>query len=99
MKWRSWAFLAFLGSLAFLVLFIAEQQMNAGVDSLGQPCSPLAGEVGGFAALSFRSLFICGPHPAALRRTSLFLPVIEIGAMLGSACSDRDSGARNCTSF
>ncbi len=29
MKWTSWAFLAFLGSLAFLVLFIADQQMNA----------------------------------------------------------------------
>ena len=33
MKWTSWAFLAFLGSLAFLVLFIADQQ-NAGVDRL-----------------------------------------------------------------
>jgi len=31
MKWTSWAFLAFLGSLAFLVLFIADRQMNAGV--------------------------------------------------------------------
>ncbi len=34
MKWTSWAFLAFLGSLAFLVLFIADRQMNAGVDRL-----------------------------------------------------------------
>jgi len=34
MKWTSWAFLAFLGSLAFLVLFIADQQMNARVDRL-----------------------------------------------------------------
>jgi len=34
MKWTSWAFLAFLGSLAFLVLFIADQQTNAGVDRL-----------------------------------------------------------------
>jgi hypothetical protein len=34
MKRTSWAFLAFLGSLAFLVLFIADQQMNAGVDRL-----------------------------------------------------------------
>jgi len=34
MKWTSWAFLAFLGSLAFLVLLIADQQMNAGVDRL-----------------------------------------------------------------
>ncbi len=28
--------------------------------SLGQPCSLLAGEVGGFAALSFRSLLFAG---------------------------------------
>jgi len=34
MKWTSWAFLAFLGCLAFLVLFIADQQKNAGVDRL-----------------------------------------------------------------
>ena len=34
MKWTSWAFLAFLGSLAFLVLFIADHEMNAGVDRL-----------------------------------------------------------------
>ena len=34
MKWTSWAFLAFLGALAFLVLFIADQQMNAGIDRL-----------------------------------------------------------------
>ena len=34
MKWTSWAFLAFLGSLAFSVLFIADQQTNAGVDRL-----------------------------------------------------------------
>jgi len=33
-KWTSWGFLAFLGALAFLVLFIADQQMNAGVDRL-----------------------------------------------------------------
>ncbi len=32
MKWTSWAFLAFLGSVASLVLFIADRQMNAGVD-------------------------------------------------------------------
>jgi hypothetical protein len=36
MKWTSWAFLAFLGSLAFLVLFIADHQMNAGVDRLSR---------------------------------------------------------------
>ena len=34
MKWTSWAFLAFIGSLCFFVLFIADQQMNAGVDAL-----------------------------------------------------------------
>jgi len=34
MKWTSGAFLAFLGSLAFFVLFIADQQKNAGVDRL-----------------------------------------------------------------
>jgi len=31
MKWTSRAFLAFLGSLAFLVLFIADRQMNRGL--------------------------------------------------------------------
>jgi hypothetical protein len=36
MKWTSWAFLAFLDSLAFSVLFIADQQMNAGVDRLDE---------------------------------------------------------------
>jgi hypothetical protein len=36
MKWTSWALLAFLGSLAFLVLFIADRQMNAGVDRLSR---------------------------------------------------------------
>ena len=36
MKWNSWAFLAFLGTLAFLVLFIADHQMNAGVDRLSR---------------------------------------------------------------
>jgi hypothetical protein len=34
MKWASWAFLAFVGALAFLVLVIAEYQMNAGVKRL-----------------------------------------------------------------
>jgi hypothetical protein len=29
-----WAFLAFIGSLIFLVLFIADRQMNADVDRL-----------------------------------------------------------------
>ena len=36
MKWTSWAFLAFIGSLCFFVLFIADQQMNAGVDRLSR---------------------------------------------------------------
>ena len=36
MKGISWAFLAFVGSLIFLVLFIAERQMNAGVDGLSK---------------------------------------------------------------
>jgi len=29
MKWTSWAFLAFVGFLLFLVLFIADRQMKA----------------------------------------------------------------------
>ena len=33
MKWTSWAF---LGSLAFLVLFIADREMNAGVNRLSR---------------------------------------------------------------
>jgi hypothetical protein len=36
MKWTSWAFLAFVGSLLFLVLFIADRQMKASEDS--PPC-------------------------------------------------------------
>ncbi len=36
MKWTSWAFLAFIGSLIFLVLFIADWQMNASVDRLSR---------------------------------------------------------------
>jgi hypothetical protein len=31
--------------------------------------------------------FIHGQHPVALKSASLFLPVIEIGAMVGSACA------------
>jgi hypothetical protein len=34
MKWTSWAFLAFIGTLAFVVLVIAEYEMNTGVDRL-----------------------------------------------------------------
>ncbi len=33
---KSWAFLAFLGCLTLLVLFIADRQMNAGVDRLSR---------------------------------------------------------------
>jgi hypothetical protein len=36
MKPITWAFLAFVGSLIFLVLFIADRQMNAGVDRLSK---------------------------------------------------------------
>jgi hypothetical protein len=45
MKWTSWTFLALVGSLMFLVLFIADRQTNAGVDRLSgmklQPQSAL----------------------------------------------------------
>jgi hypothetical protein len=34
MKWTSWAFLASMGTLAFVVLVIAEYEMNTGVDRL-----------------------------------------------------------------
>ena len=34
MKWTSWGFLAFMGALAFLVLIIADHEMDAGVDRL-----------------------------------------------------------------
>jgi hypothetical protein len=36
MKWTSWTFLALVGSLMFLVLFIADRQTNAGVDRLSR---------------------------------------------------------------
>ena len=36
MKWTSWAFLAFMGALAFLVLIIADYEMDAGVDRLSK---------------------------------------------------------------
>jgi hypothetical protein len=36
MKWCSWAFLAFMGGLAFLVLIIADYEMDAGVDRLSK---------------------------------------------------------------
>ncbi len=40
MKWTSWAFLAFLGSLAFFVLFIADQQKNAPVATRSYSYAP-----------------------------------------------------------
>ena len=48
MKWTSWAILAFVGSLVFLVPFIADRQTNAGVDrlsrmSIGVGLGPLIG--------------------------------------------------------
>jgi hypothetical protein len=36
MKWTSWAFLAFVGSLIFLVLFIKDGEFKAGVDRLSR---------------------------------------------------------------
>jgi len=36
MKWTSWAFLAFVGSLAFLVLFIKDWEIKTGVDRLSR---------------------------------------------------------------
>jgi hypothetical protein len=36
MKWTSWAFLAFMGAFAFLVLIIADYEMDAGVDRLSK---------------------------------------------------------------
>jgi hypothetical protein len=36
MKWTSWAFLAFMGALAFLVLVIADYEMNADVERLSK---------------------------------------------------------------
>jgi len=35
-KWTSWAFLAFVGSLAFLVLFIKDWKIQTGVDRLSR---------------------------------------------------------------
>jgi hypothetical protein len=36
MKWTSWAFLAFVGSLVFLVLFIKDWEVKRGVDRLSR---------------------------------------------------------------
>ena len=36
MKWSSWAFLAFMGALAFSVLIIADYEMDRSVDRLSK---------------------------------------------------------------
>jgi hypothetical protein len=36
MKWTSWAFLGFLGSLIFLVVFIKDRKIKTGVDRLSK---------------------------------------------------------------
>ena len=36
MRWTSWAFLAFVGSLVFLVLFIKDWEIKTGVDRLSR---------------------------------------------------------------
>jgi len=35
-KWTSWAFLAFVGSIIFLVLFMADRETKVGVDRLSR---------------------------------------------------------------
>jgi hypothetical protein len=65
MKWTSWAFLAFLGALAFLVLFIADQQMNVGIDRLStmrlRPQSALDADPN-LKVISERSLYMRNEH-------------------------------------
>jgi hypothetical protein len=36
MKWTSWGFLAFVGSLIFLVVFIKDWEIKTGVDRLSK---------------------------------------------------------------
>jgi hypothetical protein len=36
MKWTSWAFLAFVGSLMFLVLFIKDWEIKRGIERLSK---------------------------------------------------------------
>ena len=45
MKWTSWAFLAFVGSLIFLVLFIKDREIKAGVDRLSRTKIPPQSEL------------------------------------------------------
>ena len=45
MKWTSWAFLAFVGSLIFLVLFIKDREIKAGVDRLSMTKIPPQSEL------------------------------------------------------
>ena len=40
MKWTSWAFLAFVGSLLFLVLYIKDSEIKGGVDRLSHVKAP-----------------------------------------------------------
>jgi hypothetical protein len=40
MKWTSWAFLAFVGSLLFLVLYIKDSEIQGGVDRLSHVKAP-----------------------------------------------------------
>ena len=62
MKGTSWAF---LGALAFLVLFIADQQMNAGIDRLStmrlRPQSALDADPN-LKVISERSLYMRNEH-------------------------------------
>ena len=40
MKWTSWAFLAFVGSLLFLALYIKDSEIQGGVDRLSHVKAP-----------------------------------------------------------
>jgi hypothetical protein len=40
MKWTSWAFLAFVGSIIFLVLFMADRETKVGMDRLSRANLP-----------------------------------------------------------
>ena len=40
MKWTSWGFLAFVGSLLFLVLYIKDSEIKGGVDRLSHVKAP-----------------------------------------------------------
>jgi hypothetical protein len=40
MKWTFWAFLAFVGSIIFLVLFMADRETKVGMDRLSRTNLP-----------------------------------------------------------